>query len=83
MIVPQDEHHPAQVAEYTNDVPVGVTKIHRWSGRITPEQKYRLLKKVDEYIRSVKKALGEANEVEHNTETIADAFFEDLLSVLK
>lgn len=83
VIVQPTDKHPAQVAEYTTDEPVGVYEIHKWSGKITPEQKYRLLRKIDEYIRLVKTALGKANEAEHSTEKISDVFFKELHSVIE
>ena len=82
VIVQATEHHPAQVAEYVQDKPVGKFEIHRWSGRITLEQKYRLLRRLDAMIRQVKTALGKANEAEHGSESIAEAFFKDLHSAI-
>lgn len=72
VIVPPTDHHPAQVDSWTEDVPVGMFESKHTSGMITPEQKYKLLKRIDEVITEVTRALAEANQAPHATNKIAD-----------
>ena len=71
VVVPATEQHPAQVDSWTEDVPIGSFETRIRSGLITPEQKYRLMKRIDEVIAEVTRALAEANQVEHLTHKIA------------
>lgn len=72
VVVPATDHHPAQVQAWVEDVPIGMFETKHRSGLITPEQKYKLLKRLDEVISEVVRALAEANQVEHKTEKLAE-----------
>ena len=58
------KEHPAQVKEYTEQVPVGRITLSEWSGMITPAQKSELLARLDKLMRAVKKARMRANSTE-------------------
>lgn len=69
------EHHPAQVAAWTEDVPVGKFEIRHWSGMVSPATKAKALAKIEALSNAVTKALAVANQVEHDHDKIAEAIF--------
>lgn len=69
---------PAQIHAWNEDERCGKWITKRWSGMITVSQKYEILKRIDMLHQAVKKALSEANRVEHSTDKIAGKLFDYL-----
>lgn len=69
------EKHPAQVKEQKKSVKVGVWTTKRWTGKISPTQKYELMSRIDQLQRAVKQAMSKANETEHSSRKIAEGLF--------
>lgn len=69
------DKHPAQVQLQKKSIKVGVWSTQYWTGKISPAQKYELLKRVDMVHRAVKQAMAKANETEHSTRKVADQVF--------
>ncbi len=76
ILVPATDHHPAQVAGWNEDRVIGRFTTKRWTGAISPEQKYELLKRIDLLQRAVKRALSAANKAEHKKDRIGRQVFE-------
>lgn len=76
VLYPATEQHPAQVEKIHKDVPIGkwvtVTKSSLW----TSQKKSDALEKIDNLIRSVKKARQRANDVEVEKVTIGKKLFD-------
>jgi len=70
------DKHPAQVKEQKKSVKVGVWTTQYWTGKLSPAQKYELLKRLDELQSAVKQAMSKANETEHSTRKISAQLFE-------
>lgn len=64
VVVPQSEHHPAQVVKRTEDQNIGINETINYSGRMTPEDKAALMSRVDDLIKAVDVARSEANRTE-------------------
>ena len=78
VIVPPTDKHRAEIREMTEDIVTGeVTKQH-WSGKSTVRDKNTLLRKLDDLLVALKKALAHANRVEHHTGEVAKSIFEYL-----
>lgn len=75
VLVDADEHHPAQVEKWPEDVQVGEYTKQMWSGALTTAQKAAVLGRIDKLTQSAKKALSKANNVEHSREKIASQIF--------
>ena len=75
VLVEADEHHPAQVEKWPEDVQVGEYTKQMWSGALTTAQKAAVLGRIDKLTESAKKALSKANNVEHSREKIASQIF--------
>ena len=75
VVVPATEHHPAQVRDYTENVKVGVFRVERWCGTVSPAEKSAYLERIDKLIRAVKKARVRANNVEIKKVTVAKKLF--------
>lgn len=69
------DKHPAQVKEQKKVTKVGVWTTQRWTGRLSPAQKYELMARIDQLQRAVKKAMSKANETEHSTRKVAEQLF--------
>lgn len=76
VVVPPTDHHPAQVAVTSEDVPVGTLLEMEWSGLITPSRKADMLARIEEIRRAIKQALQRANAVDVTFEpTAGEAIF--------
>lgn len=71
VVVPPTDHHPAQVAVMSEDVPVGTILEMEWSGLVTPSRKAEMLARIEEIRRAIKQALQRANAVEVTNEPTA------------
>lgn len=58
------KEHPAQVEKWFSDEPVGEITLRHWSGMLSPAEKSRLLRRLDDLIRGVKRARQRANTAE-------------------
>jgi hypothetical protein len=70
------EQHPAQIEKWAEDVRIGTYTTKRWSGMLTPREKYEILSRIDILQQSVKRALSEANRTPHSKDRIASQIFE-------
>lgn len=61
VLVPPDEHHPAQVEKWTEQEPVGEFTEEVFSGMITPAEKSVMLNRLTKLISAVKRARMRAN----------------------
>ncbi len=61
IIVPATEQHPAQVAEYSDSIPVGEMERIVTSGAITSVRKAQMLRALDDIIAEFHRARGNAN----------------------
>lgn len=68
-LAPPTDKHPAQVKDYMEDVVIGNVTVQEWSGLITPAEKGRILERVEDLSRAVKRARARANEVQVDTDT--------------
>lgn len=68
VVVPPTDHHPAQVAVTSEDVPIGTILEQEWSGMLTPADKSAMLARAEELRRSTRSALQRANAVELTVE---------------
>lgn len=75
VIVPPTDKHPAQVREWTEDVPVGQYSTKQWSGMMSPAEKSQLIERLDRVIRAVKKARQRANSQELEKASFATKLF--------
>ena len=76
IIVPVSKEHPAQVREWTEDVPVGRYVTENWSGMISPAEKSNVLSKIDMLLRACKKARQRANNQEVKRLSIGKKIFD-------
>lgn len=76
VLVPQDEHHPAQVEKWNEDVPIAKITERAWSGMVTPAEKSEVLGRIDRLIRATKKARQRANSVEAVKPKIGRSIFD-------
>lgn len=74
ILVQPTKEHPAQIEKWNVDTPVGNFKTEKWCGALSPASKSKLLGRVDNLIRAIKKARQRANTQEvlnvHIGETI-------------
>lgn len=75
VIVPATPEHPAQVAGWNEDIVIGKYTTKRWSGALSVEQKYEVLKRIDVLQKAVKRALSAANRVDHVGTKVARQVF--------
>ena len=75
VIVPPTPEHPAQVAQWTEDVVIGKITTRKWSGALSVEKKYEVLKRIDAVQKVVKRALSAANKVDHVGKKVAQKLF--------
>jgi hypothetical protein len=64
VMVPPTDKHPAQVKELMTDKVVGAVTAQEWSSLITVAAKGDMLDRVEELLRSIKKARARANDME-------------------
>lgn len=76
IIVPPTTEHPAQIREWTEDMPVGRYVTESWSGMISPAEKSNILGKIDIILRAFKKARQRANNQEVKKATIGKQIFD-------
>jgi len=76
IVVPADEHHPAQVERWTADKPIGRIEVNRRSSMMTPYQKSLHLERIDKLIRAVKRARQKANKAEVVNMNIGNVIFD-------
>ncbi|MEA3385988.1 MAG: hypothetical protein U9Q89_06005 [Thermodesulfobacteriota bacterium] len=76
IIVPATKEHPAQIREWTEDVPVGRYTTENWSGMISPAEKSSILSKLDAILRACKKARQRANNQEVKKIAIGKQIFD-------
>ena len=69
------ENHPAQIEKWTEDAQVGIYEKKYWSGCVTAAQKAAIMARIDVLIEATKKALSQANDAEHTTDTVANMIF--------
>jgi hypothetical protein len=69
------DKHPAQIKEWSEDRPIGQFVNVKWSGMITPARKSVMLSRIDELIKSVKKARTRANEQEVKSVDVGKRLF--------
>lgn len=62
------DKHPAQTQLVQEDVVVGRIKEQEWSSMLTVDEKAKLLERVEELTRSVRRARSKANDVEVNND---------------
>lgn len=79
ILVDPTEHHPAQVQQWNEDVPVARIELTHTSSMITPHAKSAMLSRCDKLIRAVKKARQRANCVEVGDAKIAKDIFDYVL----
>jgi len=79
VMVPATEHHPAQVREWTEDVPVGRYVADQWSGMMSSAEKSALIARLDKLYRAVKKARQRANTQEVVKGNIGAVLFKYIL----
>jgi hypothetical protein len=76
ILVAADDHHPAQVEKWSEQVPVGIFTQERWSGMVSPAKKAELLEKIDTLLVAVKKARQRANQAEVVQGTVTQKLYE-------
>jgi len=75
VLVPPTEKHPAQLEKWKENVPVGEFTEERFSSKITPAEKSKLLAKVSALISAVKKARMRANKETVVKTAVSKSFF--------
>lgn len=58
------KEHPAQIEKWVSDVVCGRIHVDEWSGMLSPADKSRMLERLDDLIRAVKRARQRANDIE-------------------
>lgn len=76
ILVVQDEHHPAQVEKWFEDVPVGRIETIIRSGMISPAEKSVLLGRIDDLLQGVKRARSRANNQDVAKMNVGQKFFD-------
>jgi archaellum component FlaF (FlaF/FlaG flagellin family) len=64
ILVEPTEHHPAQIEKWEEQMPVGKYVKENWCSMITSTRKAKLLERIDQVSRAVKKARQRANNTE-------------------
>jgi len=75
VLVPADEHHPAQVEKWAENAPIGEFTEETFCGMITPADKSAMLQRVTKMIASVRKARMRANTAEVKKLHVGKAIF--------
>lgn len=70
------KEHPAQIREWSEDVPVGKYCTENWSGMISPAEKSKALSRLDTVLRAFKKARQRANNQEVKNLAIGRQLFD-------
>jgi len=81
VLVEPTDKHPAQVREWTEDVPVARVETVKRSTMWSPARKARAIERCDELLHAVKKARQRANTVEVTERAIAKDMFAYILGV--
>jgi len=71
VMYPATDKHPAQVQAISVDEVIGYLTTQEWSSLIHSSTKGKILDRVEELIRAVKKARSRANDLEVNTKGVA------------
>lgn len=71
IVVPATDHHAAQVASHSEDVPAATVIEQEWSGMVTPAVKAAMLERAEELRRAFRSALHRANATELQSEPVA------------
>lgn len=69
------EQHPAQTQAYNEDVRIGTRTTMLQSGMVSPQDKIKILSRIDKLLRAVKEARQRANNIEITDVNVADAIF--------
>jgi len=75
VVVPATKEHPAQVAQWNDDKPVGKYITTNWSGMVTPSEKSGMLGRLDKVLRAFKQARQRANTQETKSLTVGKEIF--------
>lgn len=83
-LVQTTEHHPGQAQVYMDDVPAGNWHTTRHSGAMRKPDREKLLERIDQLLRAVKKAREEANghqvvQTPRVGETVFDFLMQDIV----
>ena len=79
---PPTKEHPAQTQLVDDDITVGTWTTINLSGAIPPDERRRLLDRVEALAKAVKEARERANLVEINERKMADTIFDFLLGAI-
>ncbi len=69
------EHHPAQIVKDVVVKRVGENTTKFWSGMVTPREKKGVIARLDVLQKAVKRALAEANRIDHSVDKISEKVF--------
>lgn len=75
ILVPADEHHPAQVEKWTEQEPVGEFTEEIFTGMVTPAEKSVMLNRISKLISATKRARMRANKAPIMKKAIGKAIF--------
>lgn len=75
VLVPGDQHHPAQVEKWTEQVPVGEFTEETFSGMVTPAEKSGMLQRITKLITAVRQARMRANNTEVKKLAVGKSLF--------
>ena len=75
VLVPADEHHPAQITEWSENIPVGEFTEETFCGMLTPADKSAMLQRITKLIAAVRKARMRANTTEVKKMYVGKAIF--------
>jgi hypothetical protein len=75
VLQPATKEHPAQIDKWSEDERIGKYVKKIWSGALTAHQKAMLLGRLDSLIVATRRALAEANELEHSNKKLATSVF--------
>ena len=75
VLVPADEHHPAQVEKWAENIPVGEFTEETFCGMLTPADKSAMLQRITKLISAVRKARMRANTTEVKKMHVGKAIF--------
>lgn len=80
VMVPDSPHHPAQVTQWDEDVPVARVTTTHFSGALSPMEKSILLNRLDILTQAVKQARSRANQEKIEQQNIMSRLFDFLKS---
>jgi len=75
ILVPQDQHHPAQVEKWSEQIPVGEFTEEVYCGMITPAAKSVMLQRITKLIAAVKRARMRANSTDIRKIAVGKSLF--------